>query len=247
MTGSGPGSGPDNREAGDLDPGYALALTVCRLALEPTSGRIRHTGRVGIAVRGALFAELALAGRLIGIRAPRALDASDVTGEPADSLHKAVVAHRIKPYKRWFSHTTVDVEAALRALARHQLITPAEHGGWRDIDPGLVAEQSVQASQLVAMTPTQGLGRTFFGRARLAGPASARPDRPSVPTEDAVVALLATGAGLGGGRPRPRAALASLNGLLPPSDDVRIATARAAVHFSLRAVRGQAGLRFLSG
>ena len=207
----------------DVAPGYSLGLTVCRLALDQTSGRIRHPGRVGIAIRGALFAELALAGRVTGFRSPRAIGESELTGEPADSLHRAIAERRSHQFKRWFSYTKVDVEAALRALARHELIVATDNGGWRDTEPGLVAEQILKVSDLTQLE--------------------------ALSTEEAVVALLATAAGLAGGRPRPRAALAAAGRLLPPTSalDERQVTTRGAVLGSLRAIRRQGGLRVLSG
>lgn len=217
MTGSSatPGDG--------VPPGYALGLTVCRLALDQTSGRIRHAARVGIAIRGALFAELALAGRLTGSHVPRAVGESELSGEPADSLHRAVAERRSHQFKRWFSYTRADADAALRALARHELIVPTDNGGWRDAQPGLVAEQIVKVSDLAALE--------------------------ALTTEEAVVALLATAAGLAGGSPRPRAALSAAGRLLPPISalDERQVTTRAAVLSSLRAIRRQGGIRLLSG
>ena len=48
-----------------------LGVTVCRLSLDPARGRIRHPHQVGIAIRAAMFTELALAGRLVGGPGPR--------------------------------------------------------------------------------------------------------------------------------------------------------------------------------
>jgi hypothetical protein len=36
------------------DHADSLALTVCRLGLDPASGRLRHRGQLGVAIRGAL-------------------------------------------------------------------------------------------------------------------------------------------------------------------------------------------------
>lgn len=217
MTGGSP------RAAEGVPAGYGLGLTVCRLALDQASGRIRHAGRVGIAIRGALFAELALAGRLTGSHVPRAVGDSALTGEPADSLHRAVAAGRSHQFRRWFSYTKADVDAALRALARHELIVPTDSGGWRDTQPGLVAEQILKVSDLTKLE--------------------------ALSTEEAVVALLATAAGLAGGNPRPRTALSAAGRLLPPISalDERQVTARTAVLASLRAIRRQGGIRLLSG
>src|SRR5438445_135684 len=37
------------------DHADSLALTVCRLGLDPASGRLRHRGHLGVAIRGALL------------------------------------------------------------------------------------------------------------------------------------------------------------------------------------------------
>ncbi|MDQ1721433.1 MAG: hypothetical protein QOI26_1167, partial [Pseudonocardiales bacterium] len=88
-----------------------LALAVCRLSLNPARGRLRHPHQVGIAVRAALFTELAGAGRLVGIRQPEAVGESD-TGNPlADALHRAVAERRPAAGKRWYSHVDADRRA----------------------------------------------------------------------------------------------------------------------------------------
>jgi hypothetical protein len=210
------------------DPVGSMAITVCRLAIDPHHGRLNHRNRVGIAVRGALFAELALTQRLRGERLPRAIGDSERTGELADSLHRAVAQRPATNFKRWFSHTGADVEAALRTLRKQELVRSDEAGQLRDADPGLAAEQALRINELLALSSA----------------------KQAVPIEDAVVALLATGAGIAGGRPRPRLALARLDQLLPPvTEDVHDgrASARAAVRQSLIAVRRAAGGRFLSG
>jgi hypothetical protein len=210
------------------DPTNSMGITVCRLAIEPRSGRLRHRNRVGIAVRGALFAELALSRRLSGERLPKAIGDSDSTGELADSLHRAVAQRSATSFKRWFSHTGADVDAAVRALQLHGLVSRDGAARLQDADPGLATEQTLRITELLAGSTTS----------------------DSVAAEDAVVALLATGAGIAGGRPRPRLALGRLDQLLPPlpaeMDGTR-ATARAAVRHSLIAIRRAAGGRLLSG
>jgi len=92
-----------------------LALAVCRLSWY-APGRVRHPHQVGIAVRAALFTELARTGRLVGRIRPEAIGESD-TGNPLpDALHRAVATRRPALWKRWFSHVDADRRAATEAL-----------------------------------------------------------------------------------------------------------------------------------
>src|SRR4051812_13127207 len=92
-----------------------LALAVCRLSWA-APGRVRHPHQVGIAVRAALFAELARAGRVVGRLRPEAVGESD-TGNPlTDALHRAVASRRPALWTRWYSHVDADRQAATEAL-----------------------------------------------------------------------------------------------------------------------------------
>jgi hypothetical protein len=131
-----------------------LALAVCRLALHPARGRVRHPHQVGIAVRAALFTELAASRRLVGVHHPQAVGESD-TGNPlADALHRAVVDRRPTPWRRWYSHVDADRRAATEALIAT--------GRWRsegrrlvDLDAGSTAleQQRVEALLLARQPP----------------------------------------------------------------------------------------------
>ena len=200
------------------DHADSLALTVCRLGLDPASGRLRHRGHLGVAIRGALFAELALDGRLTGERMPRPLGDSESGARMPDAVHRALGGRALTPWKRWFSHTNADLDAATAELVRA--------GVWR----------------------VEGKGRFFDNEAGLTLAQGERVDRylstTAVPAEldDAVVALLIGGAGLFGGKPRPRRELSSVDQLLMPVLREGVSqpeTVRAAVRASLRAMRGR--------
>lgn len=126
-----------------------LALAVCRLALNPARGRLRHPHHVGIAVRAALFTELAGSGRLVGLHHPQAIGEA-VTGNPlTDALHRAVAGRRPTPWRRWYSHIDADRKAATNALI--------EAGRWRsegrrlvDVDPSSTVLQQQQVATLLA-------------------------------------------------------------------------------------------------
>jgi len=163
------------------EPGQTeqLALTVCRLALDPVRGRLRSPHQTGIAVRGALFTELARSGRLIGSRWPQAVGESD-TGNPLpDALHRAVAARQPAAWKRWYSHIDADRTAATEALIATGRWT-SRAGRLVDSNPGAtVAEQQRVAALLAGKQVPESVDLT-------------------------VLVLLSGGHGTGQGRPAPR-------------------------------------------
>jgi hypothetical protein len=126
-----------------------LALAVCRLGLNPARGRLRHPREVGIAVRAALFTELANTGRLIGGHHPQAVGEAD-TGDPlADALHRAVAGRRPASWRRWYNHVDADSRAATEALVAA--------GRWRldgrrlvDLDAASTVLQQQRVAELLA-------------------------------------------------------------------------------------------------
>jgi hypothetical protein len=238
------GARPSSQDDGDL--GEPLALTVCRLALNPDTGRIAHKKQVGIAIRGALFAELALDGRISGERMPAAIGPSETGHKLADSVHRAVAGRGVKLWRRWFSHVGADLEAATNELVRLGMWRSEGGSRYADLEPELTAMQADRVPEVLS------------GRVGVSS------------IEEVVVAVLAGGAGLRGGRPRPRARLKTLDHLLRSAGlrvfpagvpaapfgsvsaagsptDMRSRTVRGAVRSSLRAIRGTAWLRILSG
>lgn len=158
-----------------------VALVICRLGLDPVRGRIRNRLRVGIAVRAALFAELALAGRVIGSRFPYPVGES-VTGQPLlDSVHAAVVTRRATAWKRWFNHVDADREAATAALVTA--------GRWR-IEAGRIIDTAAGAT----VTEQQRIAQLLA--------AGQSPDELRL----TIVAILAAASGVGDRRAAPRAA-----------------------------------------
>jgi hypothetical protein len=210
------GPQPDRREP--------LGVTVCRLCLDPVRGRIRHPLQVGIAIRAAMFIDLALAGRIVGSHGPEALGDSS-TGNPLpDAVHRAVAAARPLAWRRWFNHVHADRTAAVD----HLLAT----GQWRlegrrIVDP--LAAETALAQQDIRTAVRNG---------------SAPPD-----LQTAILRLLVGGAG-GAGRPMPRACWKLAKAWLPP----QLAGAGShsepvyqTVRWSLRAMRRAAPFRVLSG
>ena len=158
-----------------------IGLAVCRLGLNAGSGRIQHPVQLGIAIRGALFAELVLDGRLRGSRVPTVAGPSDTGNKLADSVHRAVSSRRPTPWKRWYSHVRADLEAATAALVSGGVWRDEGSGRFIDTDPELANGQAAGIAELLRLSV------------------------PPAEDEDAVVALLVGGAGPLGGRPRPRA------------------------------------------
>ncbi|MGI8664548.1 MAG: GPP34 family phosphoprotein [Jatrophihabitans sp.] len=168
----------------------SLGVTICRLSLDPVRGRIRHPMQVGIAIRAAMFVDLALSGRLVGQRWPEAIGSSDLDDPLLNAVHRAVSDRAAAPWRRWYSHVDADREAAVTALTTS--------GRWQrtdrrilDSDPGSTVVDQQRFRQLY-----------------LAGEV---PDD----LETAVVALLLGGAG-GVGWPTPRRTRRLAKQWLPP-------------------------------
>jgi len=186
-----------------------LALTVCRLGLSPARGRLRRPRQVGIAVRAALFTELAGTGRLIGAHHPQAVGESD-TGDPlADALHRAVAGRRPASWRRWYNHVDADHRAATEALIAA--------GRWRwegrrlvDLDAGSTVLQQQRVAELLATKQA--------------------PDTLDL----TLLVLLAGGHGAGSARPGPRRSRKLARPWLEP----RLRTAGHGGDATLAALRG---------
>ena len=201
-----------------LAPSESLGLTVCRLGLDPASGRIRHRSQLGAAIRGALFVELVLEGRLSGNRLPRAIGESQTGQRLPDAVHAAIVGRGPTPWKRWFSHVGADVDAAVRTLVESGVWSLDKPRRYLDVQADLTSTQAVRVTEFLATTRAPG------------------------ELEDAVVALLVGGAGVAGRRPRPRAQLMRLDRVLTPllpADSGQGTAIRAAVRGALKAMRGR--------
>lgn len=233
-----------------------LALTVCRLCLGPADTTLRHRSRVGIGVRAALFADLIAQQRIVGARWPRTSPATGFGAEPvaapslADALYSAVGSRPQVRWRRWFSHVEADVAAATAGLITSGAWSRPDGRAITDLDPALTDRQADAARDLLLSAQ------------------SGRPLNPEQGVDERVVVLLSLGAGLQGGRPRPRAALSVLDKLLPADQSSPRWTSalipegvglggdspgvsertvlRTALRSALEAMRARAGSRFLS-
>jgi hypothetical protein len=155
-----------------------LGVAVCRLSLDPARGRLRHPQHTGIAIRAGMFAELALAGRIVGARWPEAVGDSD-TGQPLlDAVHAAVADRRPVGWRRWFNHVGADRQAATQHLVRA--------GRWQ-----LQGDRIIDAEA----------GATVLDQQRIVQLLAQR--EPPDDLNTAILTLLIGGAG-GAGRPAPR-------------------------------------------
>jgi hypothetical protein len=200
------------------DVNYSMALTVCRLCLNQATGRPASRRKLGIAIRGALLAELALASRIEGEHAPVANGSSDTSAVLADSVH-ATIAARKRPvaWRRWYSHVDADVAAATRVLLESGVWLADERssGRFHDAHPDEIKKLTAKAFEASSLDH-------------------------GTDHRDLIIGLLAAGAGLAGARPRPRAMLKKAQRRLPatlPPDTVRRLTAYAAVRSALVAMK----------
>jgi|GEM_PF-2593874 hypothetical protein len=208
----------DVDDAGDAGDPTSLALTVCRLGLDPVSGRIPNARQLGVAIRTALFVGLIRQGRVIGTRVPQAIGPSDTEDRLGDAVHRAIAARRPTPWRRWFSHTDADLSAATEALVSLGFWQPVTARRFHERQPRIVTAQAELVKELVEAT-----------------------QRPQS-VEEAVLALLVVGAGRQGSRPRPRQQLGAMTGLLGPlllPDDPGRAVVSTAVRAGLTAMRGR--------
>ncbi len=94
-----------------------IATDLLRIARDPGTGRLRHTQRLEVALRAALFSDLALAGHLATMAAaPIATE----SGPPEDRILAAVwttvTRRRSVRWSRWYRHVRVDRVALVDEL-----------------------------------------------------------------------------------------------------------------------------------
>ena len=200
-----------------------LALAVCRLSWH-APGRVRHPHQVGIAVRAALFTDLAGSGRLVGVHHPQAVGESDTDSPLADALHRAVASRRPTAWRRWYGHVDADRKAATAALIAE--------GRWRTEARRLVDEDAAS---------------TVLEQQRVTELLVARRAPDSL--EQALLVLLAGGHGAGVARPGPRRSRRLTTAWLEPhlrsaghGGDATVA----AVNAALRAMRRASTFPILS-
>lgn len=196
-----------------------IAIDLLRVARDPVTGRLRHHSALEVALRGALFAELAFDGHITDDNnAPNA-----TIGEPTDDrVFEAICqAVRQRPnvtWRRWFRHVSGDRTALCKELV--------EAGRW-ERKPGwrtaFTDTESVQAQA------------TAFELNRIA-----TFDRSPKDSREAVLALLGVASGAIGRRPHPAAVRRELKPVLDSIDNPTAARAVSTVALVVR--RGRRGL-----
>ena len=179
---------PEHAVAADREPGDRIATNLLRLARDPATGRIRHRAIVAVGLRAALFAELALEGRIVNGAGSPAV-APDGPDEPTgdrmlDAVREAVEARPGVSWLRWYRHVSSDCTALRNELIANGRWTQ-QHGGWR----ATYADADADAVLVLANE----LDRV------------ARYERAPVDTREAVLAALAVATGGNGRWPRPGA------------------------------------------
>jgi hypothetical protein len=194
-----------------------IAVDLLRLARDPVSGRIRHRGSLDIALRAALFAELALDGKIVDEGNAPALTSAEPTGDRIfDAILRTVGARPKVTWRRWFHHVSAD-----RAALCAELV---DAGRWESMRGWRAAFSDAKPDEVQAnVLELERVAR--FERA------------PRDPRE-AVLTLLAIACGALGRRPRPAAVRRELKLVFDAVDDLTtqkvVATAATVIRRSRR-------------
>lgn len=170
-----------------------IAVDLLRMARNPASGRIRHPASLDVALRAALFAELALNGRLVDQLNAPALTSDEPTGDHIfDTIRRTVAARPNVTWRRWFRHVRVD-----RAALCAELV---EAGRWERTRGWPAAFSDAKSEEAQALA---------FEINRIV-----RFERAPADSREAVLTLLAISCGAVGRRPRPAAVRRELKSVL---------------------------------
>lgn len=163
------------------------------MARNPASGRIRYAGAVDVALRAALFAELALSGRVVDELNAPVLTSDEPTGDHIfDAIRRTVAARPHVTWRRWFRHVSVD-----RAALCAELI---EAGRWERTRSWPAAFRDAKPEEAQALAFEVNRVATF--------------ERAPADSREAVLTLLAISCGAVGRRPRPAAVRRELKSVL---------------------------------
>jgi hypothetical protein len=170
-----------------------IATDLLRMARNPATGRLRHRAALEVALRAALFAELALNGKLVDqVNAPSLVDDEPTGDRILDAIRRTVEQRPNVTWRRWFRHVRVD-----RTALSEELVDAGRwerKPGWRTAFTDTKPEEAQALAFEVNRVAT-------YDRA----PADAR---------EAVLAVLAIACGTAGTRPRPGAVRRELKSLV---------------------------------
>jgi hypothetical protein len=190
-----------------------IAVDLLRLARNPVSGRIRHRGSLDIALRAALFAELALDGRIVDEGNAPALTSAEPSGDRIfDAILRTVAERPNVTWRRWFRNVSADRAALCAELvdAGRWVGTRGWYATFSDAKPDEVQANALELERI------------------------ARFERPPRDRREAVLTLLAIACGALGRRPRPAAVRRELT---PVFDAVDHPTAQKVVATAASVIR----------
>ena len=170
-----------------------IAIDLLRMARNPATGRIRHRSSLEIALRAALFSELALTGKVVDeVNSPHLTDNVPTGDRILDAIRRTIEQRPDVTWRRWFRHVRVDRTALCAELV--------ESGQW-ERKPGLLRgfnDTKPEEPQALAFELNKVV--TF--------------ERAATDSREAVLTLLAVASGAIGRRPRPQAVRRELKSVL---------------------------------
>jgi hypothetical protein len=170
-----------------------IAIDLLRMARNPATGRLRHRSSLEVALRAALFSELALSGKVVDdANAPSLADDEPTGDRILDAIRRTIEQRPHVTWRRWFRHVRVDRIALCDELVASGQWT-RKSGPLRAYTDAKPEEPQALAFELTKIV-------TF--------------ERAPADSREAVLALLAVASGAVGRRPRPRAVRRELKSVL---------------------------------
>lgn len=209
---------PDQPRPGTPGPGLRvgtdrMATVLLRVARNPVSGRLRHSGSLDVALRAALLADLALAGQIGDWQNTPAVIGHEPTGDRfLEAVRDAVQSRPGVTWIRWFRHVGTDRTALRNELVRTGLWRrrPGTRLSYTDSEPNAVLALRVELDRVASNA------------------------RAPVDTREATLAALAAICGATGHWPRPSAVRRDLARLV---DGIPDSTTRVIVKSAATALR----------
>lgn len=175
-----------------------IAVDLLRMARNPATGRIRYVSALDVALRAALFAELALNGRVVDQLSAPALTSDEPTGDHIfDAVRRTVAARPNVAWRRWFRYVRVDrvgLSAELVEAGRWER-TRRWPAVFRDAKPEEVQALAYEVNRVASL------------------------ERAPADSREAVLTLLAVCCGAIGRRPHPAAVRRELTSVLDSVSD----------------------------
>lgn len=199
-----------------------IAIDLLRVARNPVTGRLRYPSALDVALRGALFAELAFAGHIVDDNNAPSVTISEPEGDRVfEAICQTVRARPRVAWRRWYRYVSGDRTALCKELVVAERWEAKS--GWRKSFTDVASEEA----QAMAFE----LNRV------------ATLDRPPKDPREAVLTLLGVACGAVGRRPRPSAVRRELKPVLGTVDNATAAKAVTSAAFVIRRARRGLGVR----